>query len=100
MTSSNTALDQEIRDERAREGALSAERRQLLNLQRRQRELTQRARLHRDSEALEHAMQVIPRPESEDDDLATMQRVIERMARREDIPDDWWAAVGLQRSFS
>lgn len=31
-------------------------------------------------------------------DLTNMQRFIERMARREDIPDEWWAAAGLSRS--
>ena len=33
-------------------------------------------------------------------DLASMQRVIERMARREDIPDQWWAAAGLARTIT
>jgi hypothetical protein len=28
-----------------------------------------------------------------------MQRFIERMARREDIPDEWWAAAGLARTI-
>lgn len=31
-------------------------------------------------------------------EMSTMQRVIERMARREDISDGWWAAVGLSRT--
>ena len=31
-------------------------------------------------------------------DLGNMQRFIERMARREDIPESWWAAAGLSRT--
>lgn len=31
-------------------------------------------------------------------DLRSMQRLIERLAQRQDIPDDWWAAAGLERS--
>lgn len=34
-----------------------------------------------------------------DRDLENMQRFIERMARREDIPDEWWAAAGLARTI-
>jgi hypothetical protein len=34
-----------------------------------------------------------------DVDLENMQQVIERMARREDIPDEWWAAAGLARTI-
>ncbi|KAI9892524.1 MAG: hypothetical protein M1814_001481 [Vezdaea aestivalis] len=30
-------------------------------------------------------------------ELDDMQRVIASLAQREDIPDDWWAGVGLQR---
>lgn len=33
-----------------------------------------------------------------DVDLRTMQEMIQRLARREDIPNEWWAAVGLERS--
>jgi hypothetical protein len=33
-----------------------------------------------------------------DNELEYMQGVIERMARREDIPDEWWAAAGLART--
>lgn len=32
-------------------------------------------------------------------DLDNMQRFIERMARRQDIPDEWWAAAGLARTI-
>ena len=31
-------------------------------------------------------------------DLANMQRLIERLARRDDIPNEWWAAAGLART--
>jgi hypothetical protein len=34
-----------------------------------------------------------------ENELDSMQRVIERMARREDIPDEWWAAAGLTRTI-
>lgn len=37
--------------------------------------------------------------QSDRDALGTLQRVIERMARRDDIPEEWWAAIGLRRSF-
>lgn len=30
-------------------------------------------------------------------DLHQMQAILDRLARREDIPDDWWAAAGLSR---
>ena len=40
-----------------------------------------------------------PDREIEASDLPSMQRIIQRMTTREDIPDDWWAAVGLRRSF-
>ena len=32
-------------------------------------------------------------------ELAHMQSFIERMTRREDIPDEWWAAAGLSRTI-
>lgn len=31
--------------------------------------------------------------------LGGMQRIIRRLAGREDIPDEWWAEVGLSRSL-
>ncbi|KKK13906.1 hypothetical protein P175DRAFT_0505120 [Aspergillus ochraceoroseus IBT 24754] len=34
---------------------------------------------------------------STDQDLHQMQAILDRLARREDIPDDWWAAAGLSR---
>lgn len=37
----------------------------------------------------------------EDDDLLSvesMQRIVRNLARREDIPDEWWAEAGLSRS--
>ncbi|CAI7564258.1 unnamed protein product [Penicillium glandicola] len=33
------------------------------------------------------------------DDLHHMQIILDRLARREDIPDDWWAAAGLARTL-
>lgn len=38
----------------------------------------------------------------EDDDLLSvesMQRIVRNLARREDIPDEWWAEAGLSRSL-
>ncbi|KAI9850154.1 MAG: hypothetical protein M1838_006041 [Thelocarpon superellum] len=32
--------------------------------------------------------------------LQDMQRILNRMARRQDIPDDWWAGAGLSRNLS
>lgn len=32
---------------------------------------------------------------SSDPDTQQMQAILDRLARREDIPDDWWAAAGL-----
>ncbi|KAL2867871.1 uncharacterized protein BJX67DRAFT_351463 [Aspergillus lucknowensis] len=32
-------------------------------------------------------------------DLHHMQAILDRLARREDIPDDWWAAAGLSRTI-
>jgi hypothetical protein len=34
-----------------------------------------------------------------ENELDSMQRFVERMARREDIPDEWWAAAGLARTI-
>lgn len=33
-----------------------------------------------------------------DQELGQMRSILDRMSRREDIPDDWWAAAGLTRS--
>lgn len=47
----------------------------------------------------------VTRSQREDDDLdpmgdvASMQRIVRNLARREDIPDDWWADVGLSRTL-
>ncbi|KAJ5193893.1 hypothetical protein N7472_006359 [Penicillium cf. griseofulvum] len=35
----------------------------------------------------------------QNDDLHHMQIILDRLARREDIPDDWWAAAGLARTL-
>ncbi|KAL5342519.1 hypothetical protein BJX70DRAFT_292609 [Aspergillus crustosus] len=37
---------------------------------------------------------------STDQDLHQMQAILDRLARREDIPDDWWAAAGLSRTIN
>jgi hypothetical protein len=34
-----------------------------------------------------------------DPDLQQMQALLDRFSRREDIPDEWWAAVGLSRTI-
>lgn len=36
---------------------------------------------------------------SEDDPWGGMQRIVRNLARREDIPDEWWAAAGLSRTL-
>lgn len=36
---------------------------------------------------------------SSDTDLQQMQAILDRLARREDIPDDWWAGAGLSRNM-
>ncbi|PWY86242.1 hypothetical protein BO70DRAFT_289116, partial [Aspergillus heteromorphus CBS 117.55] len=36
---------------------------------------------------------------SSDPDLHQMQAILDRLARREDIPDEWWAAAGLSRTL-
>lgn len=37
--------------------------------------------------------------DSGDADLQQMQAILDRLARREDIPDDWWAGAGLSRTI-
>lgn len=37
--------------------------------------------------------------DSGDADLQQMQAILDRLARREDIPDDWWAGAGLSRTM-
>ncbi|CAN8106470.1 unnamed protein product [Discula destructiva] len=47
----------------------------------------------------------VTRSQREDDDLEimggveSMQRIVRNLARREDIPDEWWADAGLSRSL-
>jgi hypothetical protein len=36
---------------------------------------------------------------AESDNWGGMQHIIRRLARREDIPDEWWAEAGLSRTF-
>ncbi|KAJ5570482.1 uncharacterized protein N7459_009912 [Penicillium hispanicum] len=36
---------------------------------------------------------------SNETDLQQMQAILDRLARREDIPEDWWAGVGLSRTI-
>lgn len=36
---------------------------------------------------------------SSDSDLQQMQAILDRLARREDIPEDWWASAGLSRTI-
>ena len=36
---------------------------------------------------------------STDPDLQQMQAILDRLARREDIPEEWWAAAGLSRTL-
>lgn len=31
--------------------------------------------------------------------MGGMQRIVQRLAHREDIPDEWWAEVGLSRTI-
>jgi hypothetical protein len=37
--------------------------------------------------------------QSDDDPWGGMQRIVRNLARREDIPDEWWAAAGLSRTL-
>ncbi|KAJ5653391.1 hypothetical protein N7490_000394 [Penicillium lividum] len=37
--------------------------------------------------------------DSGDTDLQQMQAILDRLARREDIPDGWWAGAGLSRNM-
>lgn len=39
------------------------------------------------------------RRDGADPDLQQMQAILDRLARREGIPDEWWAAAGLSRSI-
>jgi hypothetical protein len=32
--------------------------------------------------------------------IGGMQRIVRNLARREDIPDEWWAEAGLSRTLS
>ncbi|OTA24688.1 hypothetical protein BTJ68_11080 [Hortaea werneckii EXF-2000] len=32
------------------------------------------------------------------DDLDAMRRIVERLARRDDVPDSWWMSMGLNLS--
>lgn len=36
---------------------------------------------------------------SNESDIHQMQAILDRLARREDIPDDWWAGAGLSRNM-
>ncbi|KAJ5179748.1 hypothetical protein N7492_002958 [Penicillium capsulatum] len=37
--------------------------------------------------------------DSNDTDLQQMQAIFDRFARRQDVPEDWWAGVGLSRTI-
>ncbi|KAL9108671.1 MAG: hypothetical protein Q9227_006617 [Pyrenula ochraceoflavens] len=55
--------------------------------------------LRRPSEENTHDLREVERRNAETQmDLASMQRLIERLARRDDIPNEWWAAAGLART--
>lgn len=47
----------------------------------------------------------VTRSQREEEDLEimggveSMQRIVRNLARREDIPDEWWAEAGLSRSL-
>lgn len=42
----------------------------------------------------------LPPPDPASDlELQQMQAIVDRLARREDIPDEWWAAAGLSRTM-
>jgi hypothetical protein len=32
--------------------------------------------------------------------IGGMQRIVRNLARREDIPDEWWADAGLSRTLA
>lgn len=36
---------------------------------------------------------------ADSDTLGDMQHIVRRLARREDVPDEWWAEAGLSRNF-
>jgi hypothetical protein len=36
---------------------------------------------------------------ADSDNWGGMRHIIRRLARREDIPDEWWAEAGLSRTF-
>lgn len=38
-------------------------------------------------------------PAGEEEDWSGMQRIVRNLARREDIPDEWWAEAGLSRTL-
>jgi hypothetical protein len=38
--------------------------------------------------------------QSPDTELEGMQRIISRLAERDDIPESWWASAGLRREAS
>lgn len=41
-----------------------------------------------------------PQDPASDFELQQMQAIVDRLARREDIPDEWWAAAGLSRTMA
>lgn len=60
---------------------------------------TQRQHQQRQRQQQQHRRQSQEDAADTDHELDSMQRFIERMARREDIPDEWWAAAGLARTI-
>lgn len=59
------------------------------------------------AEERESELPSVPQPEGSeapssnarsDEDWTGMQRIVRRLAHREDIPDEWWAEVGLSRN--
>lgn len=52
----------------------------------------------------ETAVDMLPSADEDSSDsfewLSEMQRIVSGLAARQDIPDQWWAAVGLTRSMT
>lgn len=50
------------------------------------------------------ASDVVPAGDDDEPDslewLSEMRRIVQRLASRQDIPDQWWASVGLTRSMT
>ncbi|KAJ9642311.1 hypothetical protein H2199_004691 [Coniosporium tulheliwenetii] len=102
LMETRTQLDElESREERSRE--IEAEVHQVALREELRSQLAERRRLEEERRALEEENEQLqpqqPLTQTFDPELEEMRSLLERIARRDDIPEEWWMSVGLVPSL-